>query len=46
MSFGNLTQPPVGTGGYTQWFVFVLVIILSLVIAEMVVHSIGLKGVK
>lgn len=39
----NLGQPPVGSGGYAQWFVFVVVIVLSLMVAEVILHAVGLK---
>lgn len=39
----NLGNPPVGTGGYSNWVVFVIVVMLAVFIATGLAKSIGLK---
>lgn len=39
----NLGNPPVGTGGYSNWVVFVIVIMLSVFLATWLGKAIGLK---
>lgn len=43
MAFGQLSQPPVGSGGYAQWVVFVVVVMLSVFLATWLLHAVGLK---
>lgn len=38
----NYSTPPIGSGGYAQWIVFVVVIILSVALAEwLLVATVG-----
>lgn len=39
----NLGNPPVGAGGYSNWVVFVIVIMLSVFLAVWLAKAIGLK---
>lgn len=49
MSFGatidaaGLGTPPIGTGGYATWFVFVLVIMLAVIFANWLIAAAGVK---
>ena len=39
----GLGTPPIGTGTYAAWFVFVLVILLAVILAETILHTVGIK---
>lgn len=41
--FNNLDNPPIGTGTYSQWVVFVLIVILSVYLGVFLYAKIGLK---
>lgn len=39
----NLGNPPVGSGGYSSWVVFVLVVMFSVFLAVWLAKAVGLK---
>lgn len=39
----NIGNPPVGSGGYSNWVVFVIVVMLSVFVAVWLAKAIGLK---
>jgi hypothetical protein len=49
MSFGStidtagLGHPPIGSGNYLAWFVFVFVILLAVILAEWIIAGVGIK---
>lgn len=42
MAFGQLSQPPVGSGTYAQWVIFVVIVMLSVFLATIIGHTVGL----
>lgn len=43
MTFASLETPPIGSGNYATWFVFVFVILLAVILAEWIISLAGLK---
>ncbi len=44
-SLSNLDRPPVGSGNYASWLVFVIIIMLSVALASILLSAIGLRKV-
>ena len=46
ISSSDVNRPPVGSGSYASWVVFIIVIILSVALAEWLLLAIGLRKVR
>ncbi len=44
-NLGGAERPPVGSGSYASWIVFIVIIMLSVALASILLSALGLRKV-